>query len=110
MRILIAGASPSGPRTAQALRASGSDACIILLGGEVRGPYDRPPPMTGVPSAGDALPGFWSDQLDTRLQIFGRGVVRPLLPFRPALLESASWSEELVLAKVTSDKKQVVRR
>ncbi|MEU6261239.1 FAD-dependent oxidoreductase [Streptomyces sp. NPDC047043] len=43
MRVLIVGASLAGLRTAEALRASGSDAAICMVGSEPHAPYDRTP-------------------------------------------------------------------
>ncbi|HVA44272.1 MAG TPA: FAD-dependent oxidoreductase [Acidimicrobiales bacterium] len=43
MKVLIVGASLSGLRTAQALRAGGFDGDLIMAGAEDHLPYDRPP-------------------------------------------------------------------
>ncbi|MHB1444539.1 MAG: NAD(P)/FAD-dependent oxidoreductase [Acidimicrobiales bacterium] len=43
MKVLIVGASLSGLRTAQALRAGGFDGDLTLIGAEAHLPYDRPP-------------------------------------------------------------------
>ncbi len=41
--IVVVGASVAGVRTAQALRSSGFDGRVVLLGEEAEEPYDRPP-------------------------------------------------------------------
>ncbi|OBC01771.1 hypothetical protein A5784_16775 [Mycobacterium sp. 852013-50091_SCH5140682] len=46
-RIVIVGASLSGLRTAQALRAEGFDGTLTLVGAEHHLPYDRPPLSKG---------------------------------------------------------------
>ncbi|MGI5219407.1 NAD(P)/FAD-dependent oxidoreductase [Nocardia sp. CA-290969] len=42
-RVVIVGAALAGTRTAQALRTSGFDGEIVVLGAEPHPPYDRPP-------------------------------------------------------------------
>ncbi|MBC7631180.1 FAD-dependent oxidoreductase [Aeromicrobium sp.] len=41
--VLVVGASLAGHATARALRRSGFDGTVVLIGDEVRRPYDRPP-------------------------------------------------------------------
>jgi phthalate 3,4-dioxygenase ferredoxin reductase subunit len=42
-RVVVVGASIAGTRTVQALRASGFDGELVLIGDESHAPYDRPP-------------------------------------------------------------------